>query len=313
MPSEYTIHALRLLELRSYPEAERQLRLAIQEDPNDPQSYALLAITLSALKRGDEALDCANQAILLAPEYPSGHYAAALALLILERYEKGIMAVKEALRLESDDVRFYALLSQLHLARSEWPAALQAAEAGLEIDAEDDQCVDLRSIALVNLGRRAEAGIAIDDNLRRNPENPISHANQGWSLLHAGQHLQALEHFREALRLDPQSGWARQGIIESLRARNPIYGLLLRYFLWMTRLSPNLRMAVVLGGWFGIQVVRSLLAFSPWLIVVIFAYYIFAYLTWTARPLFDLLLRLDPYGRMVLQEDQIKASNLVGL
>src|SRR5207253_2445762 len=39
---------------------------------------------------------------------------------------------------------------------------------------------------------------------------------------------------------------------------------------------------------------------------------LFAYLTWTASPLFNLLLRLDPYGRLVLTREQIRASNLVG-
>ncbi len=313
MVSEYLLHALHLLQTGNAAEAERQLRLAIQEDPNDPEAYALLAVALCQLKRGEEALDTANQAVHISPENPMGHYAAAVALHELERYEKGIMAVREALRLDSQQTRFHALLSQLHLARSEWKLALEAAEAGLEIDAEDETCVDLRSIALVNLGRRAEATIAIDDNLRRNPENPTTHANQGWSLLHAGQYTQALDHFREALRLEPNSGWARQGIIEALRARNPIYGLLLRYFLWMLRLSPNWRMGVVFGALIGMQIIGQLLASAPYLVIVVYAYYIFAYLTWTARPLFDLLLRLDPYGRMVLQDDQIQASNLVGL
>jgi hypothetical protein len=35
--------------------------------------------------------------------------------------------------------------------------------------------------------------------------------------------------------------------------------------------------------------------------------------TWLARPLFDLVLRLDRFGRLCLSEDQIKGSNWLGL
>ena len=35
-------------------------------------------------------------------------------------------------------------------------------------------------------------------------------------------------------------------------------------------------------------------------------------MTWLSQPIFDLLLRLDKYGRLVLMKDQITASNWVG-
>lgn len=43
-------------------------------------------------------------------------------------------------------------------------------------------------IALVNLGRNQEAGAAIQTNLAKDPENAATHANQGWALLHRGEH-----------------------------------------------------------------------------------------------------------------------------
>ena len=54
--------------------------------------------------------------------------------------------------------------------------------------------------------------------LGRNPENAHTNANQGWSLLHGGQPGKALEHFREALRLDPDLEFARAGMVEALKA-----------------------------------------------------------------------------------------------
>jgi hypothetical protein len=41
-------------------------------------------------------------------------------------------------------------------------------------------------------------------------------------------------------------------------------------------------------------------------------YLAFVLMTWIARPLFDLMLRLDPVGRVALSKKQIRASNWVG-
>jgi len=45
---------------------------------------------------------------------------------------------------------------------------------------------------------------------------------------------------------------------------------------------------------------------------VLVAYAAFALLTWLARPLFNLTLRLDRFGRHVLSREEVVASNLVG-
>src|SRR5438876_7808655 len=103
---------------------------------------------------------------------------------------------------------------------------------------------------MVKLGRKAEAGTTIDAALARNPDSAVTHANQGWTLLEKGEPKKALEHFREALRLDPENEWARHGIVEALKARNVIYGLMLRHFLWMSKLSPAAQWGVILGGYF---------------------------------------------------------------
>jgi hypothetical protein len=166
------------------------------------------------------------------------------------------------------------------------------------------------------MGRKAEAGLTIDAALANDPENSVTHANQGWTLLHAGDHKRALEHFRESLRLDPENEWARQGIIEALKAQNIIYAGMLKYFLWMSRLSSNAQWGVILVGFFGMRILRATAKANPgiepfvWPIQIV--YLIFVFLTWTANPLFNLMQRLNKFGRMVLNRDEIVASNWVG-
>jgi tetratricopeptide (TPR) repeat protein len=174
----------------------------------------------------------------------------------------------------------------------------------------------LRAIALVRLGRKAEAGQAIESALARAPESAVTHANQGWTLLHQGNPKKALEHFREALRLDPENDWARHGIVEALKARNIIYALMLRYFLWMSGLSARLQWGIILGGYFGNRILAGLAhgnpSLAPWILPLRILYITFAVLTWTADPLFNLLLRLNRFGRLVLTPEQIVSSNWFG-
>ncbi len=170
-------------------------------------------------------------------------------------------------------------------------------------------------MALVKLGRRAEAGATIDTALRRDPEDALTHANQGWTLLHQGQPQKAMEHFREALRLEPNLEWARQGIVEALKARHWIYRQMLRYFLWMGRLSRRAQWGVIIGALIAQNVLNSALppALAPLGEILAWCLVGFAILTWTADPLFNLLLRLHPLGRLALSRQQIWASNCVGV
>lgn len=306
-----------LLLERSRPDlAEPELRGALAADPDDWLGHALLAICLRDMERLPEATSEAESAIRLAPDLAFSHYAMATILHARERLDEAARAIDEALRLDPQDADYYARLAAIRLDQRRWQDALDAAERGLQTEPEHVGCNNLRAMALVQLGRRDEAGVTIAGALARDPANAVTHANQGWTLLHAGDYLGASNHFREALRLDPNSAWARDGIVEALKARNPIYAVLLRYSLWMSRLSGRAQWAVILVGFFGYRFLAGIERTTPSLSVVLLplmiAYVIFALLTWIGDPVFTLLLRLDPFGRLAVTEEQRRTSTWVG-
>jgi tetratricopeptide (TPR) repeat protein len=177
--------------------------------------------------------------------------------------EDAYRAVQEALRLDPADADSFALLSSIELARNRWLAALEAAEQALALNAEHVGAANLRAMALVRLGRKAEAMESVDYALGRAPDNAFSHANQGWNRLHQNDPLKAQEHFREALRLDPNLDYAREGMLEALKARNPVYRIMLAYFLWLGRQSSRFQWAFIIGIFFGGRVARSLSISQP--------------------------------------------------
>ncbi|MBI3969002.1 MAG: tetratricopeptide repeat protein [Chloroflexi bacterium] len=296
--------------------AEQELRQALVTDPDDPFAHSLLALCLTEAERFGEATDEAQRAVHLAPDFAFAHYALAQVLRSRRRFEEAVVAIREAIRLDPHDADHFTALATICLERGQWREALDAANEGLEIDPEHPGCLNCRAFALVKLGQRDDAAATMEGALASDPQSAVTHANQGWALLHQSDHRRALEHFREALRLDPELDWAREGIVEALKARNVVYGLMLRYFLWMGSLRPQTQWLVIFGGWAAYQVLsrlnRAYPALSPFILPFLVAYGLFALMSWIADPLFNLLLRLDRFGRLVLSREQVIASNVLG-
>jgi tetratricopeptide (TPR) repeat protein len=316
-PSPQLQRALVLHEQGRHELAEKELRQHLAAEPTDGFAHALLAVSLLEQEQREAAEQAARDAIGHAPDLAFAHYAHARVLSDRNRDDEAVAAIHEAIRLEPTDADYHGMNAGIEFDRRRWREALAAAETGLQFDPEHVACNNLRAMALVKLGRKAEAGATIRTTLARDPDNAFSHANQGWTLLEQGQRRQAMEHFRESLRLDPTNDWARGGLIEAIKAGNPIYAVVLKYFLWMQKLSNGVRWAVILGGYFGSQMLAQLARAHPgwslWVTPLRVLYISFALLTWLAVPLFDLMLFLHPFGRHALGKDERMRSICVGL
>lgn len=292
------------------------LRQALLQSPEDARAHALLAMCLSEQEKFDEATQHAQQAVHLAPDDSYMFYVLATVMADRRRFDQARDAIRQAIEIDPWDPDNFAMLARIELALEHWREALAAAEQGLAIDGEHAGCINLRAMAQVKLGDKAGAAATIDQALARRPDDPVAHANQGWALLHAGQPKKAMEHFREALRLRPDFEWAQLGIVEALKAHNPLYRAMLAWFLWMGRLPASARWGIIFGGYIGYQVLREIAVHSPqWAPLVwplLLLYWVFAVMTWLVIPLSSLVLRLHPWGRHALNRDQIADSNLVG-
>ncbi|MCG3123717.1 MAG: hypothetical protein GIKADHBN_02138 [Phycisphaerales bacterium] len=306
-----------LMSQRRYDLAEKEFGQAIAADPRDPEAFAMMALCLGELQKWEPATDAARQAVALAPDWSYGHYVLSSLYEDRNMIDEARAAIEEALRLDPSDADCWAMRARIALAQRDHEGALKAAEAGLECDAEHEACINLRSLALTNLGRRQEAGEAIAATLARNPLNASSHANMGWTLLHDGKPRPAMEHFREALRLAPDMEWARSGVMEAMKARSPIYRVFLAYFLFMGRLSGRAQWLIIIGAFVGFKVLgavkNSNAAAAPFLTPLIIAYMVFALGTIVAVPLFNLVLFVDPFGRHVLRPAQRIGAAVFGL
>lgn len=297
--------------------AEQHLRLALASDPNNARAHMHLAGCLRDREKFTEATDEARAAIGLAPDDPDAHWM--LSSIFSERNmpSEAMTAIQEAIRLWPAAPGYWAQLAALHIDAKRYREGLEAAERGLQLDPEHTACTNLRALALRGMGKRDDAADAVRAALARNPENPVSHANLGWNLLHQSKPTEALEHFSEALRRQPDLEWARQGVLEALRARWLPYRLMLRYFLFMSRLSSRAQWAIILGGYFAFRGIRSLANaypdLGPYLWPVLAAFIVFAVSTWLAVPLSNLTLLFNRFGRLALSKAERLGSTIFGV
>ncbi len=307
-----------LLMGQSRPElAEKELKLALTEDPSNAMAHSYLALCLAKQDRLDEAERESRQAVYLSPDSSFSHYAHASVLHDRNRKKDAEAAVREAIRLDHDDPNYFSLLAVILGDQARWEESLEAAECGLQMDPSHVQCLNFRALALLRLGREEEVQATFEDALAEDPEDPITHAHRGWALLHEGKYEKAMEHFREALRIDPRLDIARAGIVEALKARNPIYRGVLRYFLWASKFNQS----AIVGVFVGIVVAHNYLdrlarsqpLWDFWLATLWIPVQTFGLLTYLADPMFNLVLRFDPLGKLALSDGQRRAAHYTAL
>jgi len=305
-----------LLSQRRTDLAEKELAQALADEPNHPLAHALMAMCLVENEQWDPATHHARQAIAAAPGVAFTHHAMAVVCARRNQFKEAAEAARAAVDLDPLNPDYHELLGKIHAFRHEWNEALGCAKEALACDAQHVDARNLKALALRNLGRGDVAQTEMLETLAEDPDNAWTHTNLAWQYLEKNDTKQAMHHFREALRIDPELEWARRGVVETLKSRNVIYRLFLRYFLLMGRLTQSGQWKVILGLWLLYivlgRVARQVPALAPWVTPLLILYLLFVLGTWLAGPLADLALRLHPFGKLALSRRERRASNWIG-
>jgi Tfp pilus assembly protein PilF len=302
--------ALAFCDLGRLEDAERALREALHEDPDEPLTHAILASVLLDLDRPDEALESASTTIALAPDMPFGHELRGRALLSLRRFGDAEAAANEAIRIDPEDAGPWVVLTAALLGQGRSDDSLWAADQALSIEPDSKTALGLQAFALAMSKDGAGWQDAAGRTLAVAPDSSFAHAFSGYAHLLRGGERQAAEHFREALRLDPENELAQSGLADAMKAANPLFRPVFRFFLWQERLSRNWRIALTIGP---LLVVKALIPpahHHPLLFVPIGLWLLFVVATWLAVPIANAVLRLSAVGRAVLPADEKRSSTM---
>ncbi len=308
-----------LFDQRRYDLAESELRNALAVNPNGVVEHAMLAICLARLELFEPALEEAREAIRLAPDYDYAYYALSRVFQAQDRWEEAQEAIREALRLNLTSPDRFAELAFICYKRRAYREALQATKDGLALDPGHVICLNYRAMALSSLGRVKEALAVLDQALARNPEHAYTQANRGarlldragvtwsrdplWTLFGTAASRRALDHFREALRIDPELTWAQLGLERILLAR--ARAVLLAFSIGLLVL-----VVAMLARW-GYFLFAPGSDKLPLGIAIILLPVVLGFSAVHLPPMGYLVLRLTRSGRGILSHDQITASNFV--
>ena len=306
-----------LFEQSRYEQAVGELTAHLAESPGDTMTHTMLAISLANLKRFDDALTHAQEAIGIDPEDGFSHYGLAHVELERRRFAAAARALEEAIRCTPFVSSYHGLMAAIRTRQNRWQDALDAAERGLAYDPEDLQCINMRALAQRQLGMNDAAAETMRDALARDPNDAVAHTNQGWAHLEAGQADPALTHFREALRISPDLEYARQGILEALKAQNAVYRVILQHLLWMGKQPATIQWGIVLVLLFAMRTVdrfgAAIPAIAPLTWLLNTAVVLAAMSTFFARPFFNFILLFHPLGRLAMTRDQKAQGMLTAL
>jgi len=297
-------------------DAEKEVRQGLAIEPNSSMLHAWLAVCLLPQKRLFEAHVAARAAIAADPESGFAHYTAARVAHRRDDESGAMTAIFEALRLEPTDADYHYLQAAIDYDHGRWRQALRGAEEGLKHQPNHVLCANLRALCLSTFGNDAEAASTIDRALAENPEYYWSHQNRGMLALNAGEVEKAFGHYREALRLNPQSAAARDGLVQSLKSRRIMYRALFGLFDISDQRHHKRRLLlclVVIGALsFALDVLtapKQALLIAGVLTVV--GYFVANRLfVLYAEPFFLFLLRFDALGRRALSAEEVRRANL---
>jgi tetratricopeptide (TPR) repeat protein len=311
-PGESLERALALAEVGRVDSAVAILRRLLAEGHDDPDLLATLALLLSDAGLRKEALEAADRALAGDPDSVLAHMGRAHALLGLERKDEALAAANEAVRLAPWDEDTHQFVAVIHASKGEWAEARAAAERALAIEPESRVALGIRASALAFASEDGAWQEAAKKTLATAPHDAVAHTLTGVAHLYGGGERDAVEHFREALRLDPGDEAAQAGLAEAMKAAHPLFRPMFRFFLWQERVGTGPIIAgwlvggfVVRGIWHGVGGVAGAVALGVWLG--------FLALTWMAVPIANLVLRTSRVGRTILPDEQKRSSTLFAL
>lgn len=306
-----------LIQQKKYDSAEKILRQLLAQEPTNIHFLALLAEINLQQDQSEKAESIIDDAIGLSPDTAHLYYIKSRIDIQKDKYDEGEKSIWQSIKLDPFTAGYYAWLSNIKLARKQYAEALEHANRALEYDPEDLLALNVRSTVLLKLNKKEESFETIEGALRHDPNNAYTHTNYGWGLLEKGDHKKALKHFKEALKNDPNFAYAQKGMMEALKASNPVYRMFLKYSFWMSNLTAKYQWGVILGFYFGMRGLRALAnaneALQPFLIPLIIVLTIFAFSTWIIKPVSNLFLRFNQYGKFLLDKKEKMSSNFVAV
>lgn len=308
-------HGLLLQEQGRLDEAEACYYGVLSREPENDFVYSRLALChLSQDKRKSDALKAIDEAIRIRADESFYHALRALILSDLHRAKEAMGSADRAIALNPEDHFALSAKATVYCEMQRWSDAEEWCRRALASNSDDGMAANLLTHVLRVQGKTEMNEAAVAAQLSDDPENSLAHVNAGWSALQKHDHQQAETHFREALRLDPESEAARDGLLESFKARSWFYRAYLSYCFFMQRFTGGKQWAIIIGIYVLYRVAaKALEKISPLIAGGLVCLWLgFVMWVWLAPGIGNFLVFMDKNARLALRKGEVIQGVAVG-
>ncbi len=193
----------KLLELRRFKEAIKEIGKYIQSCPDDPAGHYHLSRAYYGLAKYDEAIASAQQALFFDPGK-----AQPLNLMGLAHYKKGEWGeaksfLTQAIEIDPHNTEYWLSLAVPHLYKGEWDKVEQCVEAVMKLNPRHPVAFNYKAQLAMQKGDFAKAKEYIAEALNQEPERGMHHTVAGQIEGLAGNAKISQLHFDTAISKDP--------------------------------------------------------------------------------------------------------------
>ena len=153
----YFRKAWALQEMEKYEDAINSYEKCIECESTFVDAYANISFCYSKLKDFNKSILYANKAIMVNKDYAYSHYRKAWALHNLGKFDEALNDYYEAIELDPTDIYNYLGITGVFLDKKENLSALEFANKAIMLDRQCGNAYYYKSVALSNLGKKAEA------------------------------------------------------------------------------------------------------------------------------------------------------------
>ena len=215
--------AAALIQAKRFTDARRVLTDVLGRDPQNASALILLAASLTALGDHPNAVAAAKNAAGIAPQAPNAHYQLGVALLGGKRARDAQRAFEEAVSLSPSRADFHLALASALNAQRATAHAFEETERAIALNPNSADAWGFKGLLLSGLGKKEEAEQAAARALALAPNSVAAHLADGFAAFTALRAADAVDAFREVLRLDPANVQARAGYAASARLALPVF------------------------------------------------------------------------------------------
>ncbi|OSY87631.1 hypothetical protein WH52_09305 [Tenacibaculum holothuriorum] len=302
---------IQLYNLAKYNEAIKSFKSDLAENPHEFYAKYYLALCFYHINDFSNFEKTSNALIADYPDSDEIHFLYSFVYSSKDDYKNAIKHLNKAIQLNPYEAEYFGQQSINLLNLKKYEKALSSSNLGLQINPKNNTCLNTRTKALTKLNRKQEAFETLQNTLHENPEDYFTHANAGWTNLELGNYKTANKHFKEALKLDPNDDYARNGMVESIKAKNIIYRSFLKYAFWIQNKDSKFQWLFIIGIYIGYRFISKVAdGFGFTFLLPIFAIIYLGLVlgSWLISPISNAILLFDSYGKYLLNREDKNAG-----